>query len=105
MRTTCRNLRMRSVLLLLLLALAPLAALAQEPTSTGSPQVESLAEAPSTEVVDPSGTGVRARIGCMLCAGALLGVGGTSLIGVAIAALTFPELAGACGLTCAYAFA
>lgn len=104
MRATYRNPRTRSVLILLLLALAPLAGLAQEPTRTVNAQAESLAGSPSTELVDPSGAGVRARIGCMLCAGALLGVGGTSLLGVAVAALTFPELAGACGLTCAYAF-
>mgnify|MGYP001818983662 FL=1 len=105
MRIFRRSARLRSLLLLLfLMAAAPLAGLDRESAVDGSGRVETATVGVPANAADPIGTGVKARIGCLLCASAFLAAGGTSILGVAVTALAFPELAAACGVTCAYAF-
>ncbi len=104
MRAFRRDARLRALLLLLLLGVTPLAGLDHERAAQSSDQVDPIAVPAPPNTLDPSGTGVLARAGCVLCGAAFLAAGGTTILGVAVAAVVFPELAAACGATCAYAF-
>lgn len=99
-----RGIRVRSLLLLLLLGATPATGLVQESAPQGrvAPEVSTV-PSPSGPA-EPVGSGIWERAGCILCASAFLAAGGTSILGVAVTAIAFPELAAACGLTCAYAF-
>lgn len=104
MRTFRRGSRRRSLLLLLFLGATPLTGMVGESQGDAEPGVEVLSVAPATDPGDPTGTGVWERAGCILCAAGFLAAGGTSILGVAVTAIALPELAAACGMTCAYAF-
>lgn len=106
MRFPRRGLHLRALVMLLLLGATPLSALAHGVTTPGTPEVARVeADAASLPTpADPSGTGRWSRGACLLCAASLVMVGGTSVLGLAAAALALPEYAAACGATCAYAF-
>jgi hypothetical protein len=105
MRLHQRALHLRALLLLLLLSAAPLSALAHGTVARGAPEPDPVAAAaPLATPADPSGAGPWARGACLLCAASFVMVGGTSILGLAAAALALPEFAAACGATCAYAF-
>lgn len=107
MRLHPRGLHLRALLLLLLLSATPLTALAHGTVTGGAPEpdpVAAAATAPLAIPVDPAGSGPWARGACLLCAASFVMVGGTSILGLAAAALALPEFAAACGATCAYAF-
>ncbi len=50
------------------------------------------------------GRGLRDRIGCVLCVGTIVGVGGGSIGGVLVLTAFFPETVAACGVLCILAF-
>lgn len=104
MRILRRASRLRPFLLLFLLGVTPVTALAEGAVREPGPEADPAALTPSEVVAEPNGSGIWERAACVACASGFLMVGGTSIIGAAAAVLAFPELAAACGLTCAYAF-
>lgn len=106
MRILRTGLRPRALLLMLLLLLSatPFEGVVRGAVAQGTEQIDATPVPSPVSATDPSGTGPWERAGCLLCAGAFLAAGGTTILGVAVTALAFPELAAACGLTCANAF-
>jgi hypothetical protein len=97
-----KRLMKRTSLALLLVLTVTTAGFGFVPAPTSSMDLHPVpVEMTSTEV---SGQGILAKLGCLGCAGVILGVGGTSVIGVAITAVAFPELIAVCGAGCILAF-
>lgn len=96
-----------------LLALATTLVLALAPASLGPPPSSfpptartgvAVGTAPDAVVgAVPFGTRL-GRFGCLACAGVMIGIGGTSLLGAAVTAAAWPNYAAWCALGCYQAF-